>query len=319
VSGATWFRRALLIGAVAMTCPGIAHAQAWTAPKGAGSVSFVYQQVENTGHKLTDGFLIPDGKSRNVTFYVEADYALTDRFSVSLGLPFVLARFIGPNPGPFGYPAVDACKCWQRGWQDISTTARYNLSSGAFGLTPSVSFGLPSHDYNYIGEAVVGRRLREMRLALDAGYRLDAVWDRLVVQGRYSYAVVERVLDVPNNRSNAQLEGVVLLSRRASIRGTVAWQRTHGGLRAGSLPPFVPTIPGDVNTPDRVREHDRLLRDNYSHVGGSVAYAFPSFDVFGSYRHFAGGTDTHAGRSVTVGVSWPFEWRPGSNVKPPTP
>jgi hypothetical protein len=295
-------------GVIALATPSVLRAQAWTPPEGSGSVTFVYQQVENTGHKLTDGFLIPDGMSRSITSHVEADYSPTDRLSLSVGLPFVVAKFLGPNPGPFGYPAVDECKCWQKGWQDLSATARYNVSSGPFGLTPSVSIGVPSHDYNYIGEAVVGRGLREIRLALDAGYRLDAVWDRLVVQGRYSYAVVERVLDIPNNRSNAQIEGAVLLSRRASVRGTVAWQRTHGGLRTGSLPPFALVIPGDVNTPERVREHDRLLRDNYSHVGGSVAYAFPSFDVFGSYRHFAGGTDTHAGRSVTVGVSWPFEW-----------
>ena len=32
-------------------------------------------------------------------------------------------------------------------------------------------------------------------------------------------------------------------------------------------------------------------------------------EVFGSYVHFADGTDTHAGRAISFGVSWPFQLR----------
>ena len=288
-----------------------ASAQAWTPPAGTGSVSVVYQQIENTGHRLTDGVLIPDGQSRTAAVGIDVDYSLTDRWSLSAGLPLVFARYIGPNPPPFSYPDVDACKCWQRGLQDVVVTARYNVVAGALGVTPSVSVVLPSHDYNYRGEAVVGRNLREVRLALDAGQRLDAVSDRLVLQGRYSYALVERVLGVTNNRSNAAIEGTVLVSRRASVRGMLSWQRTHGGLRTGSLPPFALPFPGDINTPDRVAEHDRLLRDNHWRVGAGASYAFPRLDVFGAYVEFVRGTDAHAGRAFSVGVSVPFEWQLG--------
>jgi hypothetical protein len=130
---------------------------------------------------------------------------------------------------------------------------------------------------------------------------------RLSVQGRYSYAFVERVIDIPNNRSNASGEVAFLLTRRLAARGLVSWQRTHGGLRFGSPPPASPPFPGEVNTPERLAEHDRLMRDNYWHVGGGIAYSFSRMDVFASYIAFAGGTDTHAGSSLTVGVSWPFE------------
>jgi hypothetical protein len=72
---------------------------------------------------------------------------------------------------------------------------RHNLFNGAFALTPSVSLGMPTHNSDYFGEAVLGRNFNELRLAVDAGHRLDAIWDRLAVSARYSHAMVEKVLD----------------------------------------------------------------------------------------------------------------------------
>jgi len=43
------------------------------------------------------------------------------------------------------------------------------------------------------------------------------------------------------------------------------------------------------------------------HIGGGVSYSLPGFDVFASYVHYAGGTDTHVGHALTAGVSVPFE------------
>ena len=47
---------------------------------------------------MTDGYWLEDGKSRDVSVMVEFDYALTDRFSVSVGLPYVFAKYVGPGP-----------------------------------------------------------------------------------------------------------------------------------------------------------------------------------------------------------------------------
>jgi hypothetical protein len=144
---------------------------------------------------------------------------------------------------------------------------------------------------------VIGRHLKELRLAIDAGRRLDVLSPRLAVEGRYSYAFVERVIGIPNDRSNAAVETSFAMTRKLSTRGTLSWQHTHGGLRGS---------PVEINTPERLNEHDRLLRDNNWHVGGGVSYEFPRVDVFASYIAYVGGTDTHAGRAVTAGVSWPF-------------
>jgi hypothetical protein len=288
-----------------------ARAQAWVPPAGVGSLTVSVQQIRNTGHLLTDGSRLDDGKSIDASIYIEAEYTLTDRLSLSAGVPFVFAKYIGPGPTPFNFLPVDACHCWHGGWQDVALTARYNVTNGSFGLTPSISAGVPSHDYDFRGEAVLGRNLKELRVAVDAGQRLDAISSRLSIQERYSYAFVERVLDIPNNRSNATVEGAFLLTRRLPVRGLLSWQHSHGGLRFGSPPPGDVVFPGDVNTPDRLLQHDRLLRDNNWHAGTGVAYAFPLVDVFGSYIEYLRGTDSHAGRVFTVGVSWPFEfdWR----------
>ena len=57
-----------------------------------------------------------------------------------------------------------------------------------FALAPSVGYGVPTHDYPFVGEAVVGRNLNELRLAIDSGLRLDAISPRLSISGRNSYA-----------------------------------------------------------------------------------------------------------------------------------
>jgi hypothetical protein len=296
---------------LAMACD--TAAQAWVPGVGVGSVTLSYQRITNTGHHRSNGFLAEVGPSLNMGLYLEAEYAVTNRLSLAAGLPYVFAKYTAPRPPPPPIPILpwDQCHCWQSGWQDWGFTARYNVVTadhGAFVLTPSVSVGLPSHDYEFRGEAVLGRHLKEVRIAMDAGLRLDRISRNLSVQGRYSYAFVERVIGIPNNRSNANVEGAYLLLKgKLAARGFASWQRTHGGLLFGSPSPATLVFPGEVDTPERLFEHDRILRDNNFHAGGGVSYSFPQLDVFAFYTAFVSGTDTHAGRALTVGVSWPFE------------
>jgi hypothetical protein len=291
-----------------------AHAQAWVRPAGEGAVTLATQVIDNTGHILTDGSTQALGKSRSAAIYVEFDYAISDRVSLTAGVPLVFARYLGPRPPP-GVPEppmvqeVDRCYCWQQGLQDFGLTARYNLISGTTSVTPSIAVGVPSHGYNYVGEAVVGRRLIEARLAVDAGARLDAISPRLAVQGRYSYAIVEQFLDVPNNRSNVAGEVTFRLTDSLTVQGNVLRQVTHGGLRAGTKGPTPPDgYPwGEITTEALFQQHDRLLRDNHWRLGGGATLSLPRADLFASYLEFVAGSDTHAGRAFTVGVTVPFE------------
>ena len=291
----------------------VALAQAWVDPAGRGAITVAFQAIENTGHILTDGSTAPVGKSRTASAYVQVDYALTDRFSISVGLPFVFAKYLGPRPAPGEkeppmVQLVDLCYCWQKGWQDFGFVARYSVLNGPTAITPSIELGAPSHDYDYRGEAVVGRNLKEIRVAIDAGQRLTSITPRLAVLGRYSYSIVERVLDVPNNRSNASLEGAYQFTHTLNVRGTVARQITHGGLRTGTGPPGGPDgIPwGEITTPELFQQHDRLLRDNYWRLGVGTSIVLPHADLFFSYLAYVAGSDTHAGRAISAGLTVPF-------------
>jgi hypothetical protein len=304
--------RAACAFVLSLAMASLANAQAWVPRAGTGSITLAVQRIDQTGHRVSDGTLFVDGRSLNMSVFVEILYSVTDRLVVSGALPYVFGRYTDPAPPPPFLPflPIDQCRCWHSGAQDFVFTGRYNLANGALGLTPSVSVVLPSHDYEYRGEAALGRNLRELRVAIDAGRRLDVITDRLSVDSHYSYAVVEQVLDIPNNRSNASIGMSFKVRRRLSTHGMLAWQRTHGGLRIGAPPPYELQPPGDVNTQERLEQHDRVLRDNSWHAEATVNYEFPRFDLFASYRAFLGGTDTHAGRALTTGISWPFETRP---------
>lgn len=289
--------------------PVSASAQAWVPPEGVGAVTVALQNLDYSGHRLSDGTLLEVGTSVHNRIDLDVDYAITDRLSATFVVPFVFAKYTDPDPLPPVVPflPVDECRCWQSGFEDFGFTARYNLFNRAFALTPSIAVGVPSHEYNFQGEAALGQRLRELRLAVDVGQRLDAISPRLSIEGSYSYALVEQTIDVPNNRSNASLEGGFAITRQLAASVTLAWQRVHGGLRLGapSGDPFLP--PGEVNTPERMAEHDRLLRDNNFRVGVGLAFSLPKFDILASYLNLVSGTDSHDGHAFTFGISWPFE------------
>ena len=277
---------------------------------GLGAVAVSFQRIDHTGHLRTNGEYIDNGRSLTAALFLEVDYGITRRVSVTAGIPLVFARYTDDDlPPPFipFYP-LDECRCWHQGWQDFSLTARFNLLDTfdhVLAVTPSVTVGLPSHAYVHRGEAVIGRDLRELRLAIDAGRRLDEISPRLTVTGNYAYTVVDPVLGVRTDRSNATVEIVARAMSRLAVRGFLAVQRTHGGLRGGPFPGWEPPF-GEVNTPARLLEHDRLLRDNRIHVGFGGSYHLTRGDAFATYTHFVTGSDSHAGHAFTAGFSVPF-------------
>src|SRR5206468_5611399 len=119
------------ISAALVAATSQARAQAWVPPAGVGSLTLSVQQIRNTGHLNTDGSRLDDGKSVDASVYIEAEYAVTDRLSLSAGLPLVFTKYIGPGPTPFNFLPVDACHCWHGGWQDVALTARYNVTNGS--------------------------------------------------------------------------------------------------------------------------------------------------------------------------------------------
>ena len=294
-----------MVAALALA-PSPVAAQAFTLPQGVGAVTLAWQYVDNTGHRLSDGFLVERGQSVTMSADFELDYGVTDRLSATFGIPYVFAKYTGGLPPPSNLP-VDSCRCWHSTFQDFSLAARYHLGDDRWAVTPLVRYTRPSHDYRYQGEAVVGRDLQEGQIGVNLGARLVGFLPRASLQAGYTYAFVEKVLKIPLNRSNAFIDLGYALTRRLYVHGNGLWQHTHGGLRFGSPTgnPFFP--PGELNTPERFAQRDRLLRVNNWKVGGGLAYsASPVVDVFAAFTKFVSGTDSHNGQAYTVGATWYF-------------
>ena len=303
-------RRLLAAAAIVValaSAPSQVAAQAFTLPEGVWAVTVAWQYIDNTGHRLSNGDLMKVGQSVSTGVLFEVDYGVTDRFSGTVGIPYIFAKYTDGVPPPFiPYLPVDTCHCWHSTFQDISLTARYRLGDDPWAVTPIVRYVQPSHDYNYRGEAVVGRDLRELQVGVHTGLRLAGLLPRASLQAAYTYSFVQKILNVPNDRSNVLLSIGYAATSRLYVHADANWQRTHGGLRFGSPTgdPFFP--PGEVNTPDLLREHDRMLQDNYWHAGGGLSYSFGPFDVFASVSKYLSGTETHNGQAYTVGLTWYF-------------
>jgi hypothetical protein len=297
---------ACVIVAAFAAAPSPVSAQAFTAPKGVGAVTLAWQYVDNTGHRLTDGYFAPTGQSVTTSFLVETEYAITERLSASIGIPYVFGKYTGPNAPRSGLP-VATCRCWNSGFSDFSAGVRYRLGGETWALTPVMRLGKPSHAYPYQGEAVVGKQLTELQVGVLAGVRLVNLLPRATVQAGYTFAFVEKPIDdISVNRSNVFVDLGYALSRRFYVRGAWLWQDTHGGLRFGSPTgnPFFPT--GEFNSPARLAESDRLLKVRYMQVAGGLSFNAGPVDLFASYSKYIWGRDAHNGQVFGLGATWYF-------------
>ncbi len=65
-------------------------------------------------------------------------------------------------------------------------------------------------------------------------------------------------------------------------------------------------FPGEINTPEKAAQRDRILKTRYWQVGGGVSYGIGRSDVFVSYQRYVWGRDAHAGQVFGAGASWYF-------------
>jgi hypothetical protein len=301
----------LLVAGAIVLAAAPAAGQAFTLPKGVGSVTLATQFYDDTGRRFTDASRMSVGQTETLTVFLEADYGITDRFSATLGLPYVFARYRDGEPPP-GIPYVDSdkCHCWNSSFQDLAVTTRYRLGDNLWAVTPLVRYILPSHGYNYQGEAVAGFHRKELALGLNAAWRVTGLEPTpALLQVGYAYSFVEKFQDIPNDRSNGTIELGYSATRRLYVHANGSFQYTHGGLRFGSPSgvPFPP--PGEasiLDTPEKLQDFHRLFRNNYWQVGGGVSYSVGAFDVFASFTKFVWGADTHDGQAYTVGATWYF-------------
>src|SRR5687768_7666423 len=87
--------RAVLISAV-LTFSFSAFPQAWTPPAGGGSIWFTAQTLHADAHTYGQGQYVHNIDLRAHSMTVALDYGVTDRLAVSVALPYVTSRYLGP-------------------------------------------------------------------------------------------------------------------------------------------------------------------------------------------------------------------------------
>ena len=255
--------------------------------------------INNTGHRLTDGTLLPRGNSVTSSALVEVEYGVTERFAATASLPYVFARYTGGLPS-FSRLPLDECRCWHSSFQDISLAGRYRFGDDFWAITPQVRYARPSHSYPFEGEAVVGPNLQQLHLGVTGAWRLAPVVPKASLQAGYDYGIVEKPLaNVPLNRSSAFFDAGYAITRSLFVHGGGLYQKVHGGVTSLSL--F--SGPAEVFV-----QRDRVLKTRYFHLASGVSYSTGAADLFFSVEKYVWGRDTHNGIAYTVGSTWYFDF-----------
>jgi len=272
-------------------------AQAWLFPKGEGTVTISYQNTYVRDHvdfhgQAWDKF--GDINSHSMT--VDTDYSLTDRLALRVSLPYVLGKY----SGQFAHSLTVDNGAYHSTFQDFTTDLRYNVSLKPVVLTPFVRLVVPSHGYEYFAHAAVGRDVREYHIGLNVGRRLNR---KTFLQAQYSYAFVERILDISPNRSNLEAQVGYFLTPRLSLLASMQWYHTYNGVEA-----HFELRPPSGLTAEQYHHHDQFSKASLVDGGGGISFAVNrKLEMFASFGRSVTGTNGHMHSSVvTVGISRTF-------------
>jgi len=293
--------------------------QAWLSPKGEGTVSVLYQYGFDRLHVYSDGRTKDRGHIFLNGAYFDADFSVTDKLAVRLSLPYISGKYVGRNGHTVvrGRPetAVPLDNGSSHGaLQDFRLDVRYSLSKRALKVVPFFQVIRPSHEYPTLAHAAVGIGLRENRVGVNFGRRLDPILPKAFVQGRYAFGFSQEVVDIALKRSYAELQFGYFLTRRLSVQAAAVLTYSHNGNE------------NDYNLfPDNLTDrqwlnHDRISRAKLLDFGANIGYSFnDSTNVVVGVGHSVWGANTHL-RAIVVSVGFvkAFSTRLGSNRLSPT-
>jgi len=281
-----------------LALPMSSYAQAWLPPKGEGQITYTYQNLFVRYHLDYTGKKFDPGHIRTHTQIISLEYGLTHKLALDADIAYVASRFLGPYPPePHGPPDTGS---YHPTFQDLRIGIRYNVLHGPVVISPSVAVVVPTHHYETRGHSAVGRDLHELQMGVNVGRDLEDILPDTYVEGRFAFAIVERVAGLNLNRSNADWEVGHFATDRISLRFTGTWQKTYGGL----------DFPLDSNFPHFHDIHDRAVRSNFVRLGGGASFSLTrSVDLHADYTNTISGINTHSARGIALGISWRFSRR----------
>jgi len=284
-----------------LAAPRPAAAQAWVPSKGEGNFSITYENLFLRDHWYADGSRHDIGHIRLNGMVQNVEYGLTDRIAVNLSLPYIIGKYKGPFPHVNAGHTDDGH--YHGTFQDFRLGLRYNLRTHPAVITPMVELIVPSHPYEQFAHSLAGYDLREYRVGVNVGRRLNPILPRAFVQTRYTYAVVEKKLGIRPNRSRLDSQFSYFVTRRLSLSAIELLQITHSGL---DFPKDFPS-----RKDERWRRHAQISRLNFLNLGFGAGFAVSErVELFGSYGTDVWGQNGHAlNRIMTFGVNWNFRTR----------
>jgi hypothetical protein len=276
---------------VLLLASGAAHAQAWLPEEGSFTLSTAFSDNLNKKHYLPNGEEADVGHTRTKIVAVSGSYALSDRWMLEMGVPYVEARYRGSRPHP---TEVDD-GTYHGSVTDVHLALHFQALEAPFAFAPYVTVVVPLQDYETLGHAARGRGLEEFWLGFYAGKSLDAWIPGAYVQGRYNYAFVERVAGIAHDRSNGDLEIGWFITPQWSVRALFSTVDTHGGIPV----PVPPTHP-------LFEVHDQLAAEQLRNVGAGVSWSISdTADIYMVYLQSIRGESAHKlDRGLTLGFSY---------------
>jgi len=270
-----------------------ASAQAWLPTKGSFDMSLSYTNTLNKKHYLPNGDELDVGSTRVEVMSVRFTYGITDRLTLSGGIPYVSSWYMGDFPHPGNVDDGNKNKTWT----DWRLGLHYQVTEGPIAFAPYVQYMQPITDYDTMGHAASGRGLEEVWLGFFAGRNLDNLLPRSYIQMRYNYAFVEEVASISHNRSNLDIEFGYRIMPRWSVRGVALIQDNYGGIDV-PIPRTHPLFP----------YHDQLAEEDHIILGAGTSWIFsPGSSVSFLYTESVKGKNGHkVDQSVNVGWTWSF-------------
>jgi len=294
-------RRSLWLALVAhVASVTAARAQPWVPPQGEGTVEVTYQNYYVVGHYDVKGNRNVNGATHARAMVTDVDVGLTDKWGLTVSLPFIGTKYTGPNEYFVGgietHPGPQDDRQYHATFQDVRIEARRLWWAGPLAIAPLAAVILPTHDYETHGEAVAGRHRKELQVGATAGADLNRILPRTYAYGRYSLNSAERLHGFPSVTSTINVEGGVDASSWLGITGLATWQMRHKG----------PTIPELAH--DDWGGHDRFIVSSYFNLGGGVAlFLTRNTELHAQWiATVSGKSGAHQARMLSVGTTWSF-------------
>jgi hypothetical protein len=278
--------------------------QAFPPNKGEIDLALGYQYLSVRNHSYSHGEARAFGHIRNLGVGGDVTFGLTDCASIRIGLPLVLGKYVGQFP----HPNSEDDGTYHAGFSDFNASFRYNLTRAPLFLTPEFTAIVPSHDYVTFAHSAIGRDLREFRVGINAGRRLDPFLPRAVVSVRGYYSFVERILGFHHNIIGGDWEFDYILNPHLIVLGLGTFQYTQGGIEWPCCLTLPQSVAAGVFTPEQVPHHDQILATRYQQVGGGLSVPVgDSLNLYGSVLtalYYENGHRTFL--ALNLGVSYTF-------------